>query len=195
MSKPLRKIILIRHAEKPVPDQGILGVDELGRPDRRSLSVRGWQRAGALVRFFAPRHGAPADEAIERPDVLFAASPRSKSRRPLQTLCNLAAHLDLAIQQEFDSDGDEARLIDAARSTATVALVSWRQDSMAALARLLLDDDVPVPEWDKQRFDIAWVFTRERRAWRFTQVPQLLLPGDLPSVMAASAAAGETATG
>jgi hypothetical protein len=195
MSKPLRKIILIRHAEKPVPDQGILGVDELGNPDRRSLSVRGWQRAGALVRFFVPLHGAGADGAIERPDALFAASPRSKSERPLQTLRNVAACLDLDVHQDFDSDGDEARLIDAARSTASVALVSWRQDSMATFARLLLDDDVPVPDWDKRRFDVAWVFTRERRAWRFTQVPQLLLPGDLPSGIAASSAPREAIAG
>lgn len=86
MPKPLRKIILIRHAEKPVTEQGILGVDELGNPDRRSLSVRGWQRAGALARFFAPLHGAYAHGTIERPDALFAASPRSKSERPLQSL-------------------------------------------------------------------------------------------------------------
>jgi hypothetical protein len=195
MPKPLRKIILIRHAEKPVPEQGILGVDEFGNPDPRSLSVRGWQRAGALARFFAPLHGAYAHGAIERPDALFAASPRSKSQRPLQTLYDVAAQLGLGICQDFDSDADEARLIDAARSAAGVALVSWRHDSMAAFARLLLDDDVPVPDWDKRRFDVAWVFTRERRAWRFIQVPQLLLPGDRPHGIETSTSAPEAVTG
>jgi hypothetical protein len=195
MTRPLRKIILIRHAEKPIPEQGVLGVDEFGNADRRSLSVRGWQRAGALVRFFAPLHGAFANGAIERPDALFAASPRSKSQRPVQTLRDVADHLKLEIRQEFDSDGDEARLIDAARSVATVALVSWRQDSMAAFARQLVDDEVPVPDWDKRRFDVAWVFTRERRAWHFTQVPQLLLPGDRPEGIEASSPTGETVGG
>lgn len=195
MPKLLRKIILIRHAEKPVPEHGILGVDELGNPDRRSLSVRGWQRAGALVRFFAPLHGAWHDGTIERPDALFAASPRAKSQRPLQTLRDLADHLRLGIRQEFDSGADEARLIDAARSTASVALVSWRQDAMADFARLLLDNDVPRPSWDKRRFDVAWVFTRERRAWRFAEVPQLLLPGDRPSGIEPCLSANEALSG
>ena len=195
MPKPLRKIILIRHAEKPIPEQGVLGVDEFGNTDGRSLSVRGWQRAGALVRFFAPWHGAFANAAIERPDTLFAASPRSKSRRPVQTLLDLASHLRLDIRQEFDSGGDEARLLDAARSTADVALISWRQDSMAAFARLLLDDLVPVTEWDKRRFDVAWVFTRERRSWQFIQVPQLLLPGDRPVGIEAASTTGRAVNG
>lgn len=180
MSKSLRKIFLIRHAEKPVAELGVGGVDRLGTPDKRSLSVRGWQRAGALVRFFAPLHNVPVAGVIERPDALFAASPRSKSQRPVQTLLELAQHLKLPIRQEFDSDADEARLLDAAKSSATVALVSWRQDSMADFARLLVDDEVSVPEWDRSRFDVVWVFKRERRGWHFTQLPQLLLPGDRP---------------
>lgn len=183
MPKSLRKIFLIRHAEKPVPEAGIGGVDPLGTPDRRSLSVRGWQRAGALVRFFAPLHGVPVASLIERPDTLYAASPRSKSNRPLQTLLDIAQHLKLPVHHEFDSGGDEQKLLDAAKSSATVALISWRQDSMASFARLLLEGDAAVPEWDKSRFDLVWVFSRERRGWRFSQLPQLLLPGDQPTAI------------
>lgn len=184
MPTSLRKILLIRHAEKPVPELGIGGVDERGSADRRSLSVRGWQRAGALVRFFAPRDGVFAHDGLERPDALFAASPRTKSRRPLQTLSELAQELDLPVRQEYDSECDEARLVAAARDSAGVALISWRQDAMAPFARRLLGDDALVPDWPKSRFDVVWVFTRHAGGWTFDQVPQCLLPGDRAETMA-----------
>lgn len=194
MSKSLRKIFLIRHAEKPVPELGIGGVDYLGVPDKRSLSVRGWQRAGSLVRFFAPLHGQAVAGLIERPDTLYAASPSTKSQRPVQTLLDVSQHLKLPVRQEFDSGADERRLLDAMKSAATVALVSWRQDSMASLGRLLMDDDAPVPEWDKSRFDVVWVFSRERRGWHFSQLPQLLLPGDRPETIALPEAPDQSAS-
>ena len=39
--QPPDVIILSRHAEKPDPDKGIVGVDHTGRTDEHSLSVRG----------------------------------------------------------------------------------------------------------------------------------------------------------
>ncbi len=48
------KIMLIRHAERPNADKSLRGVGFDGRKDKESLTVRGWQRAGALARFFAP---------------------------------------------------------------------------------------------------------------------------------------------
>ena len=43
-------VMLLRHAEKPDPALGERPVDTLGVGDENSLSVRAWQRAGALVR-------------------------------------------------------------------------------------------------------------------------------------------------
>ena len=40
------KIMVIRHAEKP--NGQATGVKESGEPSSRDLTVRGWQRAGAL---------------------------------------------------------------------------------------------------------------------------------------------------
>jgi len=38
----------------------------------------------------------------------------------------------------------------------------------------------PPRHWPHDRFDMIWTFTPEPNGWRFTQIPQLLLPGDLP---------------
>ena len=45
------KIMLIRHAERPSADKSIRGVTQEGIKNKEELTVRGWQRAGALVRF------------------------------------------------------------------------------------------------------------------------------------------------
>src|SRR5256885_1434292 len=48
------KIMIIRHAEKHQHGSRDRGVAEDGRPAHHELTVRGWQRAGALVHLFAP---------------------------------------------------------------------------------------------------------------------------------------------
>jgi hypothetical protein len=47
-----KKIMLIRNAEKP--EGTVQGFDVNGNDGQEFLVVQGWQRAGALVRFFAP---------------------------------------------------------------------------------------------------------------------------------------------
>jgi hypothetical protein len=59
-----RKIMIIRHAEKPDPSANIVGVTEGGDVDKDDLTVRGWQRAGALVRFFNPVAPPAPESAI-----------------------------------------------------------------------------------------------------------------------------------
>jgi hypothetical protein len=43
----------------------------------------------------------------------------------------------------------------------------------------------PPPKWPGTRFDLVWVFdlvtSAQGPSWTFTQVPQLLLAGDLPT--------------
>jgi broad specificity phosphatase PhoE len=80
-----KRIMFIRHAEKPgVPGNGG-GVQADGTQDDESLAVRGWQRAGALVRFFSSRPEL-------KPGVIFASGlgHGSKSKRPMQTVTPLA---------------------------------------------------------------------------------------------------------
>src|SRR4051794_11953826 len=83
-----RYIMIIRHAEKPSGDGRVQGVDFTGRTNPEELSVRGWQRAGGLVGFFAGRDPAP----VEMPQFLFAPRPTEQepSVRALHTLVPLA---------------------------------------------------------------------------------------------------------
>ena len=169
-------VLLIRHAEEPDAERGIVGIDEQGRPDDRDLSVVGWQRAGALVPFFAQpwRHG------IVQPQALWAAAG-SKSQRPASTLRPLALALGLPVDDTHDSEHehDERRLVARLRARSGVSLVCWRHAAMAGLAAALTDGAVRTPSWDPVRFDLVWHFERQAGGtWRWSQLPQRLLAGD-----------------
>ena len=90
-------IMLIRHAEKADEEQG--GIDRSGDDNRNSLSVRGWQRAGALVPLFAPSGHPLLESRLAQPTALiaeFADAPGSEekhSKREEQTLSPLAKKL------------------------------------------------------------------------------------------------------
>ena len=85
------KIMIIRHAEKPPPT---FGVNADGVQDKESLTVRGWQRAGALAPFFAPPPGAPLpNPALATPRYVYAAkiegggaaAPAAKGKKKVWT--------------------------------------------------------------------------------------------------------------
>jgi hypothetical protein len=57
--------MVIRHAEKPDDAGTTLGVDDKENQNRDEPSVRGWQRAGGLVSFFAPVDGHFWDQRFE----------------------------------------------------------------------------------------------------------------------------------
>jgi hypothetical protein len=67
------KIMIIRHAERPPDDGSANGVTLAGAQAPEELIVRGWQRAGALVRLFAPAGGHFADPHLATPDTIFAS--------------------------------------------------------------------------------------------------------------------------
>src|SRR4029079_8607169 len=91
-------VMLIRHAEKPLGEGPPFGVTDDGVVDPESLTARGWQRAGALVRWFGGQVGRCA-AGLPLPTHLFASqiAPQSSSRRPQQTLQPLAQSLRLPI--------------------------------------------------------------------------------------------------
>lgn len=165
-------IMVIRHAEKPEDDSSL------------TLSERGWQRAGALVRWLAP---VAADAApmppLRRPTRIVAAAstPAHPSTRPHDTVLPLAQLLEIPIEQAFGSDDDAPRAAAWLHSADEAVLVCWRHDTLPALARALLPPEraslVPA-SWPDDRFDLMWSVHVKHGEWTLTQVPQQLLAGD-----------------
>jgi hypothetical protein len=175
----LNRIMIIRHAEKAdnaSPDRGVMAN---GTEDKDSLTVRGWQRAGALVRFFCPTSGAR--ELL--PGTVFAAGtgPGSKSERPLETVTPL---IDFLKQNggvkvnEHHLKGDLQGLMDDVLKCTAIVLVAWEHKRIPGLV-ILLPNAPKVPDtWPDDRFDMVWIFDRAGTGWSFSQKPQLLLGGD-----------------
>jgi hypothetical protein len=175
-----RQIMLIRHGEKPSVDGSVLGVTVDGAPSPDELSVRGWQRAGALARFFAPVNGVTR-AGIRTPEFLFAQglTQHATSVRAPHTLGPLGALLGKPISTEF-SKGQEEQLAGALRALTGPVLVAWEHRAICVLANILMGDDQHTPQvWPDDCFDVVWVFeSSDGSSWNFSQVPQLLLRGD-----------------
>jgi hypothetical protein len=168
------RIMFIRHAEKPhePPCENDDGVKRSGENDEESLTVRGWQRAGALVHFFA-------SQPDRRPDVIFAAGigKNSPSHRPKQTVMPLAEWLGIRINEAHLKDDVKPLMADVVRCDGKV-LVSWEHHLIPKLVGELAKAPAVPGKWCDDRFDIVWVLDRAGEAWTFSQVPQLLLAGD-----------------
>lgn len=177
---PCDKILLIRHGERPSADPKIRGVGLDGRKDKESLTVRGWQRAGALVRFFAPVDGRFTHPALATPKTLFAckAAPQDPSLRPQHTLLPLAELLGVELNCDY-FHGEEAALAQKVLAGRGPALIAWKHINMHVIAHAILGDKATAPpHWDFGRYDLVWAFDRRGETWTFAQIPQLLLAGD-----------------
>lgn len=161
----LRPIMLIRHAE-----------DDAASP---SLSPRGWQRAGALVRLFAPLDPAALRKHLAVPRHIVAARSRDDSTRPLDTVRPLAEMLGLPVDDSLGSDDPPVQVAQALRALDAPVLVCWRHDGLPALADALLQraGETP-PKWPDDRHDVVWVIERGGASAHLVQVPQQVLPGD-----------------
>jgi len=175
-------LYVIRHAEKPDQPAPVRGVDEQGHKDGDSLTVRGWQRAGALAVLF----GDPAmreQRGLEPPAQLYACAVGAghASKRSEQTLAPLAQRLGLSVRTGF-TKGDEAALAEALCMLEDTALVCWSHTVLPGLLRAIAPHaDLPAA-WPDERFDLVFRFTRKRgeapRQWKVRQIGQLLLAGD-----------------
>lgn len=190
-------IMMIRHGEKPTAKhQPPYGLTSDGEQDFDSLTVRGWQRAGALATLFGSAGQRPPASGLETPSVIYAARPRGmgsegnaldgkKSKRPLETIEPLAARLGLSPDLGF-AFGDEAALAAEVLTRQGPVLISWEHEKLLEIAGYIVDDHPPSPplpqKWPGDRFDVVWVLTPPAAgggAWNFLQVPQQLLAGDL----------------
>ena len=180
-------VMLIRHAEKPLHPAGSPhGVTPEGQHDPHSLTVTGWVRAGALVELFAPSRGNPP-AGLRRPDTIYAsAHAGGHSKRSLQTVGPLAARLGLDVIKRFAA-GDEARLTEEISARPGTTLIAWHHEALPHFGEHLGEvHPTPPRHWPHDRFDVIWTFTPDDNGvWHFAQMPQLLLPGDLPYPIAA----------
>jgi len=186
-------VMLIRHAEKPVGGGPPFGVTDDGVVDPESLTPRGWQRAGALVRWFGGQVEASA-AGLPLPTHLFASqiAPQSSSRRPQQTLQPLAQSLSLPIDTSVPK-ADIGRLATAILAVEGVVLVAWEHHLIPSLAATLTGQPSLTPVvWPDDRFDVAWVFERgtDSDAFRFRPVLQRVLAGDSDQPIAMESESG-----
>lgn len=185
---PPKKLMLIRHGEKQ-PEAGPppYGINADGEPDQHSLSVRGWQRAGAIVPFFRLAWAS----SIEPPDAVYASKigaavlmadghDISKSLRPQQTVTPLVAAMspEKGLQTPC-AVGEEAQLAQAIRANENgVVLVAWEHHHIPDIAKAF-SAEAPA-SWPDSRFDSVWVLARSNDgAYAFDDVPQSLLSDDL----------------
>jgi len=176
------KIMLIRHGEKPAPPAPPHGIHPEGKPDKECLTVRGWQRAGALAGFFAPPNGSLQIPDIAKPHFLFASKPlkRGGSQRAVQTLTPLAEKLGIEINIKYRKQRLE-EMLEEVFSCDGVVLISWQHDFLPLIANHILGNSTVVAQkWPVGRFDMVWVFDRKPKSdtYQFKEVPQCLLSGD-----------------
>lgn len=177
-------IMLIRHGEKPPASGPPFGIDADGDQDGESLTVRGWQRAGALVELFDPVVGK-IRRGLTRPTALFASNPGTHgSRRRLETVTPLAQRLRMVVQIPV-KDSKTAQIAQILAATPGSPLAAWQHQDIPSIASNLGNvQPTPPKKWPGDRFDIVWVSTRQQDAsWMFTHVPQRLLAGDKRSVI------------
>ncbi len=177
-------LMLIRHAEKPKENWPGPGLNSDGVEDKKSLVVRGWQRAGAWAALFGPT-GACAD--YPQPGALYAAKPEDigaePSRRPYETIEPLADRLGFKPNTDF-AKGEERELAARVAGLSGVVLVCWEHKAIVesllpALAGQQRILGVP-SHWDDARYDV--VIRLDRNApgapWSLRQLFPRLLSGD-----------------
>ncbi len=178
------KIMIIRHGEKPSGDDSLRGVSESGHHDANELVVRGWQRAGALVRFFAPLMNQFANPALAIPDEIFAVAVDGhiQSFRAQHTVFPLAQVLCKPLNVKY-AKNEEPALAEAAVACHGVVLISWEHKLIPSIINHIVGNDTTCPQkWPDSRFDLVWVLDQHPHTmgWKFIQVAQMLLPDDSP---------------
>ena len=184
----MHKIMIIRHAEKHQHGSHGHGVTEDGRPARHELTVRGWQRAAALVHLFAPPGAvpngladpdAPVDLRLERDQ----AKPQPAGDAHRRPAGGRARHFrSITIMRKTK----KRRLQPPRLAAPSPVLIVWHHGHIARLAREIAGEQICCPaHWPDDRFDVVWILERSGAhggAWSFSQVAQCLLPDDCPDV-------------
>lgn len=154
------KIILIRHGEEPLGDEGA------------ELSEVGWARANGLPQLFSNEHITH----------LIALKPHKKkgSIRSIQTLQPISQTLGLTVETPYTRDqvSDLVQMLaNGSDYDGQVVLIAWQHETLADIAHQLGADEAP-DKWGKV-FDRYWVLeSKNGRITSFQNLPQRLLPQD-----------------
>ena len=178
-------ILIIRHAEKPDESWPGPGLTLDGSVDKKSLVIRGWERAGSWSALFAA--GCAGDD-FPQPTAIYAADPKATtgdepSQRPFETIAPLAGRLGLTPVVRY-AVGQEAELVAEIISLTGVALICWEHKAIVRAIAPAIAGGQPlrgVPKkWDGARFDVALRFDRAAAGvpWSFRQLFPCLLSGD-----------------
>jgi hypothetical protein len=180
------KIMIIRHGEKPANSGFPVGVTHHGKKDEESLSIRGWQRAGALAVLFAPSHGELQNAFLATPDHMFAPGigKHSNSKRSAQVISVLADKLELEIETKY-LKGDEKKVAKKAMKAGGTVLIAWEHTNIHLIANKIMGCELVPQEWPGDRYDIVYVFDYDVNSdsYIFTQVPQMIISGDQPTTI------------
>jgi hypothetical protein len=176
-----QKIMVIRHGEKPRGSLPPYGVTTDGEQDVNSLLVTGWTRAGALAVLFAPSRGPLQSTELAAPQHVFAGADDAGalSKRPFETVSVVAQKLSLTANTTY-AVGQETQLAQAVIACEGVVLIGWEHKHIPLIANAILGNPSAPQTWPGDRFDMVWVFdlAEDGKSYRFSQVPELLLPGD-----------------
>lgn len=179
-------LLIIRHAEKPDGDATGPGLTQKGKVDSKSLVIFGWERAGAWTALFGAGLGGSTYPA---PQAVYAADPDSTkdgsepSRRPYETVLDLAARVGLDRPNTSFAKGQEAALVDALLPLAGTVLVAWEHKAIISdiLPRLPVSNADQLPtHWSGKRFDVVLRLDRAAGAteFEFQELYPCLMPGD-----------------
>lgn len=169
-SRPKRVVIVCRHAEK---DDDSDGKDDI----LHELSATGLQRAEALKTMFLK---ADLPAGLYHPDRCVASKGNTASDRPLKTIEPYQLDAGLPMNAKYDAEKDHKVLGPWLAQRLDVTMACLEHSAIVDTCKGLGKISPALPKaWDSKRFDLFWVFgSDDGKSWTFTQVPQMLLPGD-----------------
>jgi hypothetical protein len=160
-----RRVMIIRHAEKPPKDDPSI-----------HLSPEGHDRAVELYRLFKTSEERP--DPFPTPHFIFAAKNSKHSNRSVETVTPLAKKLKLTINSNYQDENFEKlaqELLTNRKYAGKPILISWHHGTTPELANRLGAINAP-DHWKDSVFDRVWQIDYDKQGLvTFQDLPQQLL--------------------